>query len=93
MKARVKTLAGLKAKAAALIAKGYRITSAHRSGSGYVINATKKRANPASKKTARRKNPVRVSATVAGTGTGWMPARAVRIVRGKNGAARVDVKR
>lgn len=41
----------------------------------------------------KRKNPVRVSASVTGKGTGWLPAKAVRIVRGKNGQHKVEVKR
>lgn len=37
-------------------------------------------------------SPVRVSATVTGSGTGWIKARAVRIVT-KRGVSRVEVKR
>ena len=41
----------------------------------------------------RKKNPVRVAASMAGKSTGWMPAKAVRVVKGKGGQVRVDVKR
>ena len=41
---------------------------------------------------SRKRNPVRVSATVTGKGTGWIKARAVRIVK-KGGVSRVEVKR
>jgi hypothetical protein len=36
---------------------------------------------------------VRVAATMAGKSTGWMPAKAVKVTRGKGGKVRVDVKR
>ena len=47
--------------------------------------------NPKSRKT--HGNPVRVAASMAGKSTGWMPAKAVRVVKGKGGQVRVDVKR
>lgn len=40
----------------------------------------------------KRKNPVRVAATVTGKGTGWIKAKAVRVVT-KGGVSRVEVKR
>jgi hypothetical protein len=50
--------------------------------------------NPKRKRaTRRKKNPVRVAASMAGKSTGWMPAKAVRVVRAKGGKIRVDVKR
>ena len=47
----------------------------------------------ASNRSRRGSNPVRVGATVTGSGTGWIKAKAVKIVRGKGGTVRVDVKR
>ena len=38
-------------------------------------------------------NPVKVAASMTGKSTGWMPAKAVRVVKGKGGQVRVDVKR
>lgn len=53
------------------------------------------RGNPKRKRATsrRKKNPVRVAASMAGKSTGWMPAKAVRVVKGKGGQVRVDVKR
>ena len=54
----------------------------------------KLKSNPRKRVTSRRKkNPVRVAASMAGKSTGWMPAKAVRVVKGKGGQVRVDVKR
>ena len=41
----------------------------------------------------RRSNPARVAATLAGKSTGWLPAKAVRVVCGKGGQVRIDIKK
>ena len=49
------------------------------------------RAQGSAKKNGR-KNPVRVGATVVGKGTGWIKAKAVRVVK-SGGRYKVEVKR
>ena len=64
-----------------------------------IFKVVQQRGNPHRLKTRKRatsrrkKNPVRVAASMAGKSTGWIPAKAVRVVRGKGGKVRVDVKR
>ncbi len=53
-----------------------------------VVGAGKRRVNRA----RRRKNPVKIAATMTGKSTGWMPAKAVR-VRVFKGRRVVDVKK
>ena len=86
-----------------LVRGGYGADKSYGSGRGPFLHKSDAKAtaaemnrqrNPRKRATSRkRKNPVRVAASMAGKSTGWMPAKAVRVVKGKGGQVRVDVKR